>query len=412
MDTIVVLLHDGFYGCGTGAGVSNRRFLEALAPLLAPGCRLVVMPVWVAEDSNEYDERWHRSMRTLVASVGGAVVPLDNGAGGRYRFGSVANWRHVAASSAHRLCAVGLDSRTLVIAFDVPFLEVPRHLGPTDASVVFVPRGALALYQSGHDELEWERECYRRMVSCGTRIGLISAFMGNHLASACGMPRAMMIPVYDGVTGSEWADQVPAMPLPVPATSGFMLSMGRAHPYKGFDDLLDALLMLRNGGEEVPHLVMAAVTEDHEPSQYQRHLQHRIAVERMNVTVVTRFSWGVRALIGHPSLRAVIVPSRVEPFGRIPMEVYSHPGASSVAVAASAAGGLSEVVIEGQTGFTFPPGSSDLLAHAIVRAVRSPTLERAQLHHAGQRLILERHAYEANVARFLQAAAPEGSLRA
>jgi hypothetical protein len=31
VSVVAVLLHDGFYSCGTGAGVSNRRFLEVLA---------------------------------------------------------------------------------------------------------------------------------------------------------------------------------------------------------------------------------------------------------------------------------------------------------------------------------------------------------------------------------------------
>jgi hypothetical protein len=279
---VAVLLHDGFYGCGTGAGVSNRRFLEVLTQLLAPACRLVVMPVRVGEDSNEYDPQWHRAMQALVAGVDGNVVPLDNGADGRYRFGAVANWRRLAASAEHHLRAVGLDGQTMVVAFDVPFLELPARLGHTEARVVFVPRGSLALHRRGHAELEWERDCYRRMAASGARVGLISAFMGRHLASACRVPTASMIPVFDGITESEWSDQVPPIALPVPAANGFMLAMGRAHAYKGFDDLLDALSRLR--GIDVPHLVLAAVTEDDEPSEYQRHLQQRVATDQLEVT--------------------------------------------------------------------------------------------------------------------------------
>ncbi len=278
MAAVAVLLHDGFYGCGTGAGVSNRRFLEVLAQILPPGSQLVVMPVRVAEDSNEYDPQWHRAMQALVAGVHGTVIPLDNGADGWCRFGSIANWRRLAASAELHLRAICVDEQTLLVAFDVPFLELPGRLGRTDARVVFVPRGSLALHQSGQAELEWERDCYHRMADCGTTVGLISAFMGRHLASACGVPTASMIPVFDGVTRSEWSEHVETIALPLPAAKGFMLSMGRAHPYKGFDDLLVALLLLR--GVDVPHLLMAAVTEDDEPSDYQRHLLQRVAAEQ------------------------------------------------------------------------------------------------------------------------------------
>lgn len=401
-----MLLHDGFYGCGTGAGVSNRRFLEVLVTLLKPGCRLVVMPVWVAEDSNEYDGASHAAMQAVVHDVGGSVVPLDNGTGGRRRFGSIANWRRLAASAELHLRAMGLDERTLVIGLDIPFLELPGRLGHTPAQVVFVPRSSIALHQVGQAEVEWELECYRRMVSLGTRIGLISAFMGRHLAAACGVPSASMIRVFDGVTRSEWSDQVPAIPLPPGAERGFMLTMGRAHLSKGFDELLDAVRMFH--GRYAPHVVMAAVTEDDERSEYQDHLGRRIVAERLDVTLITRFSWGVRSLIGHPALNAVIVPSRVEPFGRIPMEVYSHPSASGVAVIASAVGGLQELVIEGSTGFSFPAGCSGGLAAAIVRALSTPAEERVRLHMVGRHLVAERHTFEANVVRFLRMIATAG----
>src|SRR5207302_10902733 len=229
-------------------------------------------------------------------------------------------------------------------------------------------------------------------------------------AAGCAVPPAAVGPVFDGVTESEWAEQAASAALPVPAAMGFMLAIGRAHPSKGFDDLLDSLLLLR-GVDGVPHLLLAAVTEDDEPSDYQRHLQQRVAAERLDVTVLTRFSWGVRSLIGHPALRAVVVPSRVEPFGRIPMEVYSHPQTSGVAVIAAAAGGLGEVGIDGLTGFTFPAGSARSLPEAMVKALRAPPEELARLHAAGRRLVADRYAYEANVAEFLRAAVLESTVR-
>jgi glycosyltransferase involved in cell wall biosynthesis len=121
--------------------------------------------------------------------------------------------------------------------------------------------------------------------------------------------------------------------------------------------------------------------------------------------VITRLSWGVRGLIGHPALRAVVVPSRVEPFGRIPMEVFSHRRTSNTAVVAASAGGLAEAVIEGRTGFTFPPSSPSALARAILRGLRSSPEEREQLRAAGRRLVAERYDYETNARRFLRTVA-------
>jgi hypothetical protein len=48
--------------------------------------------------------------------------------------------------------------------------------------------------------------------------------------------------------------------------------MGRAVPYKGFEDLLDALVLLNAEGTRAPHTLLAAVTEDPRPTPYQEHL--------------------------------------------------------------------------------------------------------------------------------------------
>jgi hypothetical protein len=52
---------------------------------------------------------------------------------------------------------------------------------------------------------------------------------------------------------------------------------------------------------------------------YQRHLINRVSDLGLNAEVITRFSPAVRDLLTHPALRAVVVPSRAEPFGRIPI---------------------------------------------------------------------------------------------
>lgn len=65
---------------------------------------------------------------------------------------------------------------------------------------------------------------------------------------------------------------------------GFMLAMGRAQPYKGFHDLLDALSILRRQAVAVPHLLLAAVTEDRRPSPYQRGLARSIAGHGLDAT--------------------------------------------------------------------------------------------------------------------------------
>src|SRR5262249_53399756 len=83
--TVVVSLHDGFYGCGTGAGYANHALLRILTGLLPAQARLVVLPVRLDPASAEYDPTWHGATITLLNQVDALVHPVDNGTRGPVR---------------------------------------------------------------------------------------------------------------------------------------------------------------------------------------------------------------------------------------------------------------------------------------------------------------------------------------
>jgi glycosyltransferase involved in cell wall biosynthesis len=112
----------------------------------------------------------------------------------------------------------------------------------------------------------------------------------------------------------------------------------------------------------------------------------------------TTFSSGIRALLGHAALAGVIVPSRAEPFGRIPLEAYA---AGTSPVIATTAGGLAETVTEALTGYTASPAYPPSLAAAIGRALTADPAGHARMLAEGRRLTATRHDYHANVRAFL-----------
>ena len=140
--TVVVALHDGFYGSGTGAGYANRGFLEIIVGLLAPQVRLVVMPVYLASGSPEYQADWHAASLELCDRAGATVLPVDNGTDGEIRFGGVPAFQRLAVSAIARLRAHVLpDAGPLAaILFDVPFLGLapllPIGLVPSLTAVI------------------------------------------------------------------------------------------------------------------------------------------------------------------------------------------------------------------------------------------------------------------------------------
>ncbi|MGH3122350.1 MAG: glycosyltransferase family 4 protein [Trebonia sp.] len=405
---VIVALHDGFYGWGTGAGRSNRAFLQVLAALLAPGVRLTVIPVRLVPASSEYDEPWHRESLAIVARAGGAVVPVDNGSAGMTRFGGLDCFRRASAAAACVTESIlSGASRALAVAFDAPFYGLAPLLPVGQrARLVNVARATAALHApADRERAEWERAGLLAAASAGGHVAATSRHMRQHLTSAYAIPGAAITDLVNGLTPAERTPgpKDTAGLLPPAARSGFLLSYGRAEPYKGFDDLLDALAILKADQVPVPHTVLGAVADGPPLTPYQDHLEHRITAERHDVTLLTTFSPAIRGLLADPRLTAVIVPSRAEPFGRIPLEAYAA-GASPVV--ATTAGGLAEIVTEGSTGYAAPPADPRSLAAAIRRALAATPAQRSGLLAAGRHLTAVRYDYQANIAAFLTGLAP------
>jgi len=99
----------------------------------------------------------------------------------------------------------------------------------------------------------------------------------------------------------------------------------------------------------------------------------------------------------------VVVASRTEPFGRVPLEAYAA-GAGPVVV--TTAGGLAEQVVDTVTGFAARPADPASLADAIGRAVALGEPERRQMREHGRQFARARFDHRVAVHRFLGAFAP------
>jgi hypothetical protein len=407
--TVVVAMHDGFYGSGTGAGHANRGFLQVVTGLLGPQVRLVVLPVYLASDSPEYQADWHAASLELCDQAGATVLPVDNGTDGRSRFGGVAAFQQLAVSAIARLRVHILPAADpfAAVLFDVPFLGLPPLLptavGPSLTAVI---RSTGILHDPANTaRVAFERSGLHYLAAHGGHVAAISGYMREHLTRDYAVPSGALVSLPDGLVPSDWEHQPPLAPPPA-ARDGFLLALGRAQPYKGWDDLLDALAALRGrqaAGVRLPHAVLAAVSDQPDLSAYQRHLADRIRTLGLDATLLTRFDPRIRTLLRHSALRAVVVPSRSEPFGRVPLEAYA---AGAVPVVATTAGGLAEQVIDGVTGFTAAPADPASLADAIGRALSLEAGQRERMRAAGRELASTRFDHTSSIRRFFADSAP------
>ncbi|GAA5043064.1 glycosyltransferase family 4 protein [Nocardia callitridis] len=407
---IAVAIHDGFYGCGTGAGYANLGFLRTLVDLLPEDARLAVLPLRLAPESPEYHQDWHAHVLDILDRPHVSIHPVDNGTAGMDRWGTLDNFRTVSAHTGLRL-REDLAAHTdplLIFAFDVPFFGLPAAL-PTAmrTQLILVPRSSALIHTpDDHERVAWERTNLHTGLGAGTRVGVISPFMGRHLHQDYGIPRHALLDIPDGLTVEDKArivgphsSDIPDIRLP----EEFILAIGRAEPYKGFDDLIDALAILRKTRSDIPHLILAATTETPHPTEYQRHLARRIEELGIVATMLFRFSPSVTALLRTPGVRAVVVPSRAEPFGRIPMEAFL---AGAGPVITTTAHGLAEQIEPGSTGFTCAPGAPETLAVALASALCLTTEQRRAMTRRARRRAARTYDHATVIRRVLASAAP------
>lgn len=154
--------------------------------------------------------------------------------------------------------------------------------------------------------------------------------------------------------------------LGTPDEAPLVLALGRLHPVKGFDVLLQAVA--RSPGL---HLWLAG--EGPERQALQRLILALGIADRVRL-----LGWreDVAALMAAADL--LVCPSRHEPLGNVVLEAW----ALRLPVIASAAEGPRALITQGETGLLVPIGDADALASAMAALARDPA-RRAELADAG-----------------------------
>ncbi|WP_297506427.1 glycosyltransferase [uncultured Caulobacter sp.] len=140
-------------------------------------------------------------------------------------------------------------------------------------------------------------------------------------------------------------------------------ALGRLHPVKGFDVLLDALARLKAQGFSPPAPFEVAIAGD--GAERERLEAMRIASGLDNVRFVGFCPEPTRFLAG---LHLYLQPSRSEG-----LCVAAHEAMQAgLPVLASAVGELAYSIVPGETGFLTPPGDATALAATLAEALSAP----------------------------------------
>ena len=239
-------------------------------------------------------------------------------------------------------------------------------------ATAFCPRGAFvhAARLGGYYDLKYYRHCDHLVAN--------TEAIADY-AVAGGWPRERVHHLPNFVPDPRAAEPVVGPDLPArPAGAPLLLALGRLHPNKGFDVLLDAVAATRE-----LHLWLAG------DGPLRADLEARAA--RLGLCGRVRFlGWRADTAPLFAAADLLVCPSRVEPLGNVVIEAW----AAEIPVVASRSDGPGALIEHGENGGLVPANDPAALAVAIEQLCRDDGLRR-RLAAAGRR------AYEA---RFTEAA--------
>ena len=251
----------------------------------------------------------------------------------------------------------------------VPLVAGPMFL-PWPASVAPKPRAAARVANAWLGRRE--RRMHARTLRCADKLLVTGS------ASVAAIPASLHHKVEEIPFGVDSA-RIPVAPLPEEPTIGFLSVLQRR---KGADVLLRAMPAVLRA---VPRARLLLAGDD--PSGLRPELEHLAA--SLGVAHAVTF-WGPvapgdEAFAMHRRARVFCQPSIGEPFGMAVLEAM----ATGRPVVATAAGGVTDIVVDGEGGRLIRPGDERLLADALISVLSDPAAA-ARMGAANRRRVEQR----------------------
>ena len=175
---------------------------------------------------------------------------------------------------------------------------------------------------------------------------------------------------------------------PVSEPSAPLLYLGRLEIRKGFSDLINALVLLEKGRFPVDaRFVGASFPSSSRRLSMQQWASARLPIDSGRYTFTGNLK-REEALAELSGSGLVVLPSRWENFPYTCLEAM----ASGRVVIGSSAGGMADMIRDGETGFLVPPEDSSELAYKIVEVIQNSE-KYAQIGESARNRVLTAYAH-------------------
>ncbi|TVQ17193.1 MAG: colanic acid biosynthesis glycosyltransferase WcaL [Leptolyngbya sp. DLM2.Bin15] len=207
-------------------------------------------------------------------------------------------------------------------------------------------------------------------------VTVVASWMLEQVQQICpDLPADRLSMTRHGVDPHKWVP-VPQVSKQADAPTR-LVSIGRLAPCKGFDVLLKAIAMVKQQGLALELHIAGEGNERPALEQLVRDLH----LEK-EVTLLGSVSED-QCLAEMQAADMFVLASHQEPLG----VVYLEAMAVEVATVGTRAGGVVDMIVDGETGLLVPPGDVEALSGAIARLIQNPGL-RDRLGKAGRQAVL------------------------
>jgi glycosyltransferase involved in cell wall biosynthesis len=230
-----------------------------------------------------------------------------------------------------------------------------------------------------------ERRGWERALARCDAVVCCSAFLARELSELAPGARDRVVVIHNGIDPEATLREMDAASAPPPGDRPYVACVATFESKKGLDVLVRAFARVAAALADTDLVIVGR--EESEHAEIERLVEGAGLAGRVHLFTDVPHAAALRII---RSARALVLPSRREPFGLVLLEA----GLLGVPIVASSVGGIPEVVLEGQTGRLVPPEDERALADAIAAAVRERD-ESRRLGDAMRERVLKQFSWDA-----------------